>query len=119
MQSKLAISCLCVVQSELAISCLCVVQSELAKVLLSMGCVGMALDIYERLQLWEDAIACYQRLGKREKVFSILFYFFCLPVGEKVCVFGFKGSRPHKASSVQCVEELKEKYKKNIKNVLF
>ena len=50
--------------------CIVGVQSELATVLLSMGCIGMALDIYERLQLWEDAIACYQRLGKREKVCS-------------------------------------------------
>ena len=88
-QSELARSCLCIfVQSELAISCLCVVQSELARVLLSMGCVGMALDIYERLQLWEDAIACYQRLGKREKVFSFFFSFYSLPVGEKVFVGG-------------------------------
>ena len=88
-QSELARSCLWIfVQSELAISCLCVVQSELARVLLSMGCVGMALDIYERLQLWEDAIACYQRLGKREKVFSFFFSFYSLPVGEKVFVGG-------------------------------
>lgn len=47
-------------------------QSELAGLLLSLGCIGAALDIYERLQLWEDAITCYQRLGKREKAESVI-----------------------------------------------
>ncbi|KAK7477463.1 hypothetical protein BaRGS_00031287 [Batillaria attramentaria] len=49
-----------------------VLQSELASLLISLGCIGAALDIYERLQLWEDAIACYQRLGKREKAESVI-----------------------------------------------
>ncbi|KAK7104529.1 hypothetical protein V1264_019229 [Littorina saxatilis] len=47
-------------------------QSELATVLISMGCTSAALDIYERLQLWENVIACYQQLGKREKAESVI-----------------------------------------------
>lgn len=47
-------------------------QGELASLLKSLGCVGAALDIYERLQLWEDVIACYQQLGKREKAESVI-----------------------------------------------
>ena len=40
---------------------------------MSLGATGSALDIFERLELWEDAIKCYQRLGKMEKVTCIDF----------------------------------------------
>lgn len=43
-------------------------QRHLAEILLSLGAIGSAMEIYEQLELWEDAIACYQRLGKTEKV---------------------------------------------------
>ncbi|KAJ8309447.1 hypothetical protein KUTeg_014321 [Tegillarca granosa] len=43
------------------------IQRQLADLLISLGAVGSALEIYERLELWEDAIKCYQRLGKLEK----------------------------------------------------
>ncbi|XP_076463689.1 tetratricopeptide repeat protein 27-like [Babylonia areolata] len=48
------------------------IQSQLASLLLSLGCVGAALSIFERLQLWEDAIACYQQMGKKEKAESVI-----------------------------------------------
>lgn len=43
-------------------------QKHLADLLLDLGATGAALDLFERLELWEDAIKCYQRLGKMEKV---------------------------------------------------
>ena len=39
--------------------------------LLSLGLTGEALDIFEKLEMWEDAIACYQRMGKIEKVQTV------------------------------------------------
>ncbi|XP_052787670.1 tetratricopeptide repeat protein 27-like [Mya arenaria] len=48
------------------------IQRQLAELLLSLGAVGSALEIYEQLELWEDAIACYQRLGKTEKAETVI-----------------------------------------------
>ncbi|KFM69476.1 Tetratricopeptide repeat protein 27, partial [Stegodyphus mimosarum] len=41
-----------------------ILEKELADLLLSVGATKSALEIYERLQLWEDIIVCYQRLGR-------------------------------------------------------
>ncbi|XP_054712172.1 tetratricopeptide repeat protein 27-like [Uloborus diversus] len=41
-----------------------ILEKELADLLLSIGATKSALEIYERLQLWEDIIVCYQRLGR-------------------------------------------------------
>ncbi|CAG5121757.1 unnamed protein product, partial [Candidula unifasciata] len=48
------------------------VQRDLASLLLSLGCTGSALDVFEKLELWDDVIACYQKLGKREKAESVI-----------------------------------------------
>ncbi|XP_067681925.1 tetratricopeptide repeat protein 27-like [Haliotis asinina] len=47
-------------------------QKNLATLLLSLGLVGAGLEIYERLHMWEDAIACYQKMGKVEKAESLI-----------------------------------------------
>ena len=33
-----------------------------------VGCRASALEVYERLHLWEDAIECYQAVGRNAKV---------------------------------------------------
>lgn len=43
-------------------------QRQLAELLLSIGAIGSAVEVFERLRLWEDVITCYKRLGKMEKV---------------------------------------------------
>jgi hypothetical protein len=44
------------------------VETELADLLVSLGVVKSALDIYLRLQLWEKVIMCYSLLNLRYKV---------------------------------------------------
>ena len=44
------------------------IQRTNAQLLYSIGCVDSALEIFLRLHLWDDVIACYQRLGKHGKV---------------------------------------------------
>jgi len=39
---------------------------------LSVGALGPALDVFEQLQMWEDAISCYKQMGKMEKVCSVI-----------------------------------------------
>ncbi|CAL1534608.1 unnamed protein product [Lymnaea stagnalis] len=48
------------------------VQGELAALLLSLGCIGDALNVYEKLEMWENVISCYQRLGKRERAETVI-----------------------------------------------
>ncbi|GFO04138.1 tetratricopeptide repeat protein 27, partial [Plakobranchus ocellatus] len=43
------------------------IQRDLASLFLNLGLTGEALDIFEKLELWEDAIACYKKMGKLEK----------------------------------------------------
>uniref|UniRef100_A0A183CLI7 TPR_REGION domain-containing protein n=1 Tax=Globodera pallida TaxID=36090 RepID=A0A183CLI7_GLOPA len=43
-----------------------------AKVLLSLGCTSNALRIFERLQLWEEAVECFQSLRQPEKAEALV-----------------------------------------------
>ncbi len=43
-------------------------EEELATLLVSLGCINSALDIYLRLHCWEQVIACYNHLKLRHKV---------------------------------------------------
>nr|XP_022328750.1 tetratricopeptide repeat protein 27-like isoform X1 [Crassostrea virginica] len=47
-------------------------ERQLAELLLSIGAIGSAVEVFERLRLWEDVITCYKRLGKMEKAESII-----------------------------------------------
>jgi tetratricopeptide (TPR) repeat protein len=48
-----------------------IIQQQLAELLESLGCLDSALEIYKRLEMWENIIMCYQqqkRSGQAEKV---------------------------------------------------
>ncbi|XP_077297807.1 tetratricopeptide repeat protein 27 [Arctopsyche grandis] len=47
-------------------------RSQLADLLLSIGLVKAALDLYLKLQLWEEVIACYTILELRHKAAEII-----------------------------------------------
>ncbi|KAG0348931.1 hypothetical protein BG004_003648 [Podila humilis] len=42
-------------------------EKELAEQYMALGVIRSALDIFERLELWEDVIACYQFLDQKDK----------------------------------------------------
>ena len=50
--------------SLLSPSSLLSVQHELAATLVSMGAVQSALEVFQRLQMWEKVIECYQVSGR-------------------------------------------------------
>jgi hypothetical protein len=43
-------------------------QKELGELLVGLGLVGSALQLFEGLELWENLIVCYQLLDKRVQV---------------------------------------------------
>ncbi|XP_033640114.1 tetratricopeptide repeat protein 27-like [Asterias rubens] len=47
-------------------------ESELASLLMSLGVVTAALEVYVRLELWEEVIKCYTLLEKPDKATKII-----------------------------------------------
>lgn len=47
-------------------------QQELGKLLDDIGAVSSALEVYLRLQSWENVITCYAKLGHQQKVRPVI-----------------------------------------------
>ncbi|XP_022083144.1 tetratricopeptide repeat protein 27-like isoform X2 [Acanthaster planci] len=47
-------------------------EGELASLLMSLGVVTAALEVYVRLEMWEDVIKCYRLLEKPDKAVKVI-----------------------------------------------
>ncbi|KAK3845866.1 MAG: hypothetical protein J3R72DRAFT_380518 [Linnemannia gamsii] len=73
-------------------------EKELAEQYMSLGVIRSAMDIFERLELWEDVIACHQFLDQTEKAKAL-----CYELLEKnpgnpklLCILGDLDQDPEK-----------------------
>ncbi|XP_062501090.1 tetratricopeptide repeat protein 27-like isoform X2 [Corticium candelabrum] len=48
------------------------IEHQLAKILQSLGCTESALEIYHRLELWENVIICYQQQNRRGQAETVI-----------------------------------------------